>query len=190
VAEQLGALEREYRHLFSNYQEFSNKRLEASVQADLERRQLGEQFRVLEAAFDAPEPVSPNRPLIVALGAIFAIALGAAVGMLIEALDPAVHDTRQLQEMLHLPVLAAIPQIWLEIDRAQARRHRIRAAFATAGVVVFALMGGAANYVWVNGSPFARPSEESGPIAGAPRVAPVATGAAEPAPAAEPAAKP
>lgn len=190
VAEQLGALEREYRHLFGNFQDFSNKRLEASVQADLERRQLGEQFRVLEAAFDAPEPVSPNRPLIVVLGAIFAIALGAAVGVLIEALDPAVHDARQLQEMLQVPVLAAIPQIWLEIDRAQARRHRIRAAFATAAVVVFALVGGAANYVWVNGSPFARQSEAAGPIAGTPAVAPVGSGAAEPVPAAEPADEP
>jgi hypothetical protein len=34
---------------------------EAQVQAQLERRQLGEQFRVLEAAFKAPEPSAPNR---------------------------------------------------------------------------------------------------------------------------------
>jgi len=175
VAEQLAALEREYRHLFQSYQEFSDKRLNASVQADLERRQLGEQFRVLEQAFEAPEPASPNRVLIVALGAIFGIALGAAIGVLVEALDPAVHDAHQLQASLRIPVLAAIPQIWLEVDRARARARRIRAAFGATALVAFALVGGAANYVWVNGWPFGR-ALEAGEV-----TAPVAAEADSPA---------
>jgi polysaccharide chain length determinant protein (PEP-CTERM system associated) len=170
VAEQLTALEREYQHLFENYQEFSNKGLEASVQADLERRQLGEQFRVLESAFEAPEPVSPHRLLIVVLGALFGLALGAAVGVLLEATDPSVHDAHQLQEALRIPVLAAIPQIWLEADRARLRRKRVRVAFGTLALVAFALVGGAANYVWVNGSPLRAPAAGAaapGPAAGA-----------------------
>ena len=181
VGEQLAALEREYRHLFANYQEFSNKRLNASVQADLERRQLGEQFRVLEQAFEGLGPVSPNRVLIVALGAIFGLALGAAVGVLLEAVDPAVHDARSLQDALRLPVLASIPQIWLEADRARLRRRRIRTAFATAGLVTFALVGGAANYVWVNGSPFGGAGEEGQKPAAPQPAAPAPEVAAEPA---------
>ena len=187
VGEQLAALEREYRHLFSNYQEFSNKRLNASVQADLERRQLGEQFRVLEQAFEGLGPVSPNRVLIVALGAVFGLALGAAVGVLLEAMDPAVHDARTLQDTLRLPVLASIPQIWLEADRARLRRHRIRAAFGTAALVSFALVGGAANYFWVNGSPFGG-SREEGEKPAARAAESAAPAAAPAAPAAEPAA--
>ena len=73
--------------------------------------------------------------------------------MLIEAVDPAVHDAHQLQGSLRIPVLAAIPQIWLEADRARLRSRRLRTAFGTAALVVFALVGGAANYVWVNGAP-------------------------------------
>jgi polysaccharide chain length determinant protein (PEP-CTERM system associated) len=170
VAEQLAALEREYRHLFTSYQEFSDKRLNASVQADLERRQLGEQFRVLEQAFEAPDPVSPNRVLIVVLGVIFALALGGAVGVLWEAVDPAVHDAHQLQASLRIPVLAAIPQIWLEADRARLRGRRLRTAFGATSLVVFALVGGAANYVWVNGWPFGRELEAaaSAPVAAQP----------------------
>jgi polysaccharide chain length determinant protein (PEP-CTERM system associated) len=177
VAEQLAALDREYRHLFASYQEFSDKRLNASVQADLERRQLGEQFRVLEQAFEAVDPVSPNRILIVVLGAIFGVVLGVAVGMLVESMDPAVHDALSLQTALRIPVLAAIPQIWLEVDRARMRRSRIRATFATASLVVFALVGGAANYVWVNGWPLRAPEELGAPAAGAP---PPPRAAAEP----------
>ena len=47
------------------------------VQADMERRQLGEQFRVLEAAYIAPEPASPNRILMILIGGFFAVAVGA-----------------------------------------------------------------------------------------------------------------
>lgn len=153
VAEQLDALNREYEHLFGSFQDFSNRHTQATVQAQLERRQLGEQFRVLESAFVAPEPSAPNRLLILALGAMFALALGGGAALIIEALDGSAHDARQLQTRLQLPVLAAIPEIWLESDRVRQRRQRVRTALATAGVVVFALVGGAANYVWVNGAP-------------------------------------
>jgi uncharacterized protein involved in exopolysaccharide biosynthesis len=165
VAEQLEALDREYRHLFQSYQDFSNRRLEAGVQAQLERRQLGEQFRVLEAAFLAPEPASPNRLVIVAIGIFFGLALGGGVGVVLEASDGSVHNARQLQSSLAVPVLAAIPQIWLESDRLRLRRQRLRMALGTAVLVVFAVVGGVTNYWWVNGGqraeePAAAPTAE------------------------------
>lgn len=163
VAEQLDALSREYEHLFKSFQDFSSRQLEASVQAQLERRQLGEQFRVLESAFEAPEPSSPNRSLIIALGVVFGLAVGAGLGLLLEMLDTSPHDARQLQSQLELPVLATIPQIWLEGDRALLRRKRLRTAIATAGLVAFALVGGAANYLWVNGMPRVFAQAEAGP---------------------------
>jgi protein tyrosine kinase modulator len=153
VAEQLDGLNREYEHLFSSFQDFSNRYLEASVQAQLERRQLGEQFRVLEAAFEAFEPSAPNRVLILVLGAFFGIAVGLGVALLREATDTSVHDARQLQNRLQLPVLAAIPKIWLESDRVALRNKRLREVVATLSVVLFAVAGGAVNYVWVNGLP-------------------------------------
>jgi hypothetical protein len=166
VAELLDGLQRQYEHLFNSFQDFSNRRLEATVQAQLERRQLGEQFRVLEAAFVAPEPSSPNRPLIIVLGAFFAIGAGLAVGVLMESTDASVHSARQLQASVGIPVLAAIPNILLEQDLAAQRRSRIRTTLAAAAVVVFALVGGAANYVWVNGMPSFLPSAEEEVIEG------------------------
>ena len=153
VAEILDGLEREYRHLFDSYQDFSSRHLEATVQAQLERRQLGEQFRVLESAFVAPKPTSPNRVLILILGVFFAIAIGVAVGILIESTDVSIHSARQLQAATGIPVLASVPKILLEADLAALRRTRIRAAFGTVAVVCLVLAGGAANYVWVNGVP-------------------------------------
>jgi polysaccharide chain length determinant protein (PEP-CTERM system associated) len=153
VVEQLDALEREYRHLFESFQDFSNRQLEASVQAQLERRQLGEQFRVLEAAFVAPQPSAPNRPLIILLGVFLGVAVGGGLAVLLEALDSSAHDSRQLQVRFQLPVLAAIPEISLESDRVALRKRRLRTAIATFGVVGFVLVGSSLNYVWVNGLP-------------------------------------
>jgi polysaccharide chain length determinant protein (PEP-CTERM system associated) len=153
VAEQLSALEREYQHLFASYQEFSNKRLEAGVAANMERRQKGEQFRILESAYPPPEPFSPNRIVIAVVGLMLGITLGAGVAVLLEAVDSSFHGVRQLQTALRFPVLAAIPGILLESDRAAMRRRRIRNAVAAVAVTCVALAGAVAGNWAVNGVP-------------------------------------
>jgi polysaccharide chain length determinant protein (PEP-CTERM system associated) len=145
VAEQLAALDREHEHLFQSYQEFSQKRLEAGVSANMERRQKGEQFRVLEAAYPAPAPVSPNRPLIVVLGMLLGLMLGGGLALLLELADTSFHDARKLQEALRMPVLAAVPLVRLASDRLAARRRRVRrtlAAVAVTGAVLVASIAG------------------------------------------------
>jgi len=178
VAEILDGLEREYRHLFDSYQDFSNRQLEAMVQAQLERRQLGEQFRVLEAAFIAPTTTSPDRLLIMILGSLFAVAVGVGVGIMRESVDSSLHSARQLQAAFSIPVLAAIPKILLEADLVALRRSRIRTSLGAVFVVCFALVGGAANYLWVNGAPgfFSGESVVEEPVAG--EIAPAKTGTA------------
>jgi hypothetical protein len=79
--------------------------------------------------------------------------VGVGVGLVIETTDTSAHDARALQTRLQLPVLALIPKIWLESDRFELRRRRLREALAAASLVAFALIGGAINYLWVNGVP-------------------------------------
>ena len=153
VAEQLDSLERQYAQLSSSVTNFSDLRLKATVQANLERRQLGEQFRILEAAFQIPEPSSPNRVLIVAIGLLLGLVAGAAAGIVAEATDSSLHRARDLQAAVNVPVLASIPTILLASDRAALMRTRIRQLVAAGAVVVFCLVGGAVTYVVVNGAP-------------------------------------
>ena len=174
VQEQLLALEREYKHLSDNQLQFSNKRLEAGVQANMERRQKGEQFRVLDTAVPPPRPSSPNRILIVLVGAMLGLAMGAGLGILLESADSSFHVARDLQAALRVPVLAAIPEILLDADRAAARRLRLRhaiAAVSVSGVVMLGAMGG---YLYNNGLPNFFDSTPDRPAA--------ATAAARPAP--------
>jgi hypothetical protein len=153
VAEQLASLEREYEHLFNSYQQYSGKRLEAGVAADMERRQKGEKFRVLEAAVPSPQPASPNRPVFLLLGLILGSLAGAGVGLLAEVTDLSFHDSRSLQSRLGIPVLAAVPPVLLESDRALGRRRRVRSMIGAAIVASLVLVASLAGSWIVNGAP-------------------------------------
>ena len=150
VAARLEALTREYSHLNASFQDFSARRQQASVQADLERKQLGEQFRILESAFPAPRPSSPNRRLILFLGLALGAGLAGPVGLLLESLDSAVHDSRSLQAATSVPVLASIPAIMLQPDFVARRRQRTREILVAGGIAVLCLLGGVVSYVYIN----------------------------------------
>jgi len=153
AAEQLDALARQYDQLSTSFQEFAAKRQQAAVQANLERKQLGEQFRILEPAFPATRPRSPNRVMILILGMMFGIGMGVALGLVVESIDSSVHQSRDLQAATNVPVLASIPAILLEPDRAARTRKIFREAIIAAVFVVFCLSGGAVTYFYVNGFP-------------------------------------
>jgi polysaccharide chain length determinant protein (PEP-CTERM system associated) len=150
VAEQLDALEREYAQLGESFKDMSSKRLDAAVAANMERRQKGEQFRVLEPAYAPPSPTSPNRPLILALGLMVGIGAAAGLALLLDAADSSYHNARQLQSTLRIPVLTAIPSILLDPDRARVRRRNLRDAIAAVGVSGVVLASALVGYVVVN----------------------------------------
>lgn len=181
VEEQLASLGREYENLSENFAEYSTKRLEANTQANMERRQKGEQFRVLESAVPPPEPTSPKRIVIVLVGFLLAIAIGGGAGLLLEGTDRSFHGGRDLQHKLRIPVLAEIPAILLDADRVARRRRNFRVAIATAGLVLLVLVGSGGGYFYVNVLPGWRnaATEGAAPPA-APAPSPPAAGGGSP----------
>ncbi len=164
VAERLDALNRNYDQLARTYQDFSNRLQQAGVQSDMERRQLGEKFRILESAEEAFEPSSPNRILLLSLGAILGLALGAGIGLVAEVTDSSLHTSSELQTALGIPVLASVPRIMLEADRVARSRQIRREIAAACAIVAFVLFGGGATYFLVNGIPgLGGPTSETSP---------------------------
>jgi len=160
VAEQLDARIRDYESLSESFRNFSAKLQQASVQADLERRQLGEQLRVLEAAYPPPSPSSPNRPLILALGFVLGLGFGLGVAVVVETGDRSVHTARDLQNLVGVPVLADIPRIMLESDRAERSRRLVLEGIVMLTIVFVCLVGGLLTYFYVNGAPAFLSSDE------------------------------
>ena len=92
--------------------------------------------------------------------------------------DLSFHDPRSLQSRLGIPVLAALPPVMLESDRALRRARRVRGVFGVAIVTSLVLVASLAGNWIVNGPP--------GPLArllsgGAPEVAAPAEAAQAPA---------
>ena len=73
---ELASLTRDYDTLQKVYADLLSKREQSKVAANLERRQIGEQFTVLDPARLPEKPFSPNRPLVLLIGLIAGLVLG------------------------------------------------------------------------------------------------------------------
>ena len=75
----------------TQYDDLLSKANSAEMSAGVEQRQIGEQFRILDAARVPERPFSPNRPQIVGLGLSGGLALGIGIIVLLEFRDASFH---------------------------------------------------------------------------------------------------
>ncbi len=153
VAESLIALNQASKRKSEALANLADRRLQASSNLDAERRQLGEEFRIVEPAVPATEPSSPDRLRILLVGLSAGLLCGIALAVVAELYDSSFRSVRDLRRAFELPVLAAIPDIVLEADRIARRRRGLRNAVAACLFAAFGLAGGALAYVYVNGTP-------------------------------------
>ena len=107
--QELMILLRDYTNLQENYRTLLDKRLNARVAENLEKRQQGEQFRIVDPANLPEKPDKPDIVRIMLLG--LAIGCGLAVGapIALEQLQPAFRKSEDVEALLGLPILASIP---------------------------------------------------------------------------------
>ena len=118
-------LTRDYDTLQKGYTTLLGKKEEAQVSANLERRQIGEQFKVLDPARLPERPFSPDRTRIDLFGAAIGLGLGVGLAAVLEYRDTALRTDEEVVASLALPVLALIPVMTTMYDRARVRRNRI-----------------------------------------------------------------
>src|SRR5262249_30992731 len=106
---ELAELMRDYETLQKTYTSLLARREDSKTAADLERRQIGEQFRVLDPARAPEKPTSPNRPQLYAVGVVLGLAIGLGLTALLEYLDTSLKTEDDVVQALALPVLALIP---------------------------------------------------------------------------------
>jgi len=113
-------VEQQYKEITRDYQtalEFHNsllaKKTESEMARDLERRQQGEQFRVMDPANLPEKPSFPNRPLFAGGGLAAGLLLALGVVAVLEARDKSMHNERDVQYYLQLPTLALVPSLSL-----------------------------------------------------------------------------
>jgi polysaccharide chain length determinant protein (PEP-CTERM system associated) len=137
-------LMRDYGTIKEQYEELLGRSQQSRIAADLERRQIGEQFKLIDAARLPERPISPNRPRLNIMGALAGLALGLALIGLIEYRDTTFRTDEDITLSLALPVVAVIPAMTTRRER-QVKKRRILAAISASIVVV---AGAAAVVVW------------------------------------------
>jgi polysaccharide chain length determinant protein (PEP-CTERM system associated) len=140
------ALTRDYDNLRKSYDDLMRKKLQAAVSQNLEARQKGEQFQVLDPPVLPTNPFSPDRKRILMVGFMAALAFGFGGAIGLEMMNPTLRGTKDFKYFFELPILASIPIIQ---DDRYARRNAFRRAAVLGGIfsfmcafIVFLLMFG------------------------------------------------
>ena len=112
-------IERDYNALMSDLEsvhrkhaEVQQKQMEAQLASNLETERKGERFTLIEPPLEPQKPASPNRPLILVVGALLALVAAIGLMQLLETLDTRIRSREDIIALLSVPPLAVIP--WLK----------------------------------------------------------------------------
>ena len=108
IEEQYKELNRGYQTAQSFYDDLLGKMNQAKEATDLEKRQEGEQFRVMDEANLPDAPFSPKRSIFLASGAGFGLVLGLLISGLLEYKDTSLRSERDVWAFTKLPTLGLI----------------------------------------------------------------------------------
>ena len=107
--QRLADIKRDYTISLQNYQSLLEKKLSARLAENLEKRQKGEKFRVIDPANLPQRPYKPDRVIITFMGLAIGGALGAGLALLFEFLNPAFRKPEEFTGLFDKEVLATIP---------------------------------------------------------------------------------
>jgi len=139
----IAALSRDYEMNKTHYSQLLDRELSAETATQLEIRQKGEKFEVLDPALPAERPSSPNRLVIDGGGAIAGLVLGLLAALATELLGMSITESKDVTDASGVSVLGVIPVILTQSDRLRRRRRLIVAAASTtfaalvAGAILF-----------------------------------------------------
>jgi polysaccharide chain length determinant protein (PEP-CTERM system associated) len=108
--QELANLMRDYDNTKRIYDTLSNKADNAKISENLEKRQKGEQFRIIDPANLPQQPFKPNIPMVLAMGLLVGLGVGVTIVISIEQLDTSIKKAEELEEQFGLPVLGVLPQ--------------------------------------------------------------------------------
>jgi polysaccharide chain length determinant protein (PEP-CTERM system associated) len=146
---ELITLQRGYDTIKSQYDNVLEKKLQSQLASNMEKRQKGEQFKVVDRAKLPEKPFRPNVPKLLLAGLFAGLAAGLGLALGLEYLDQSFRDHKEMGEFLQVPVLAVIPRMPTAVEIR--KRHRFRVfACCLSGCLLLAI--GVGIWLWVNGN--------------------------------------
>jgi polysaccharide chain length determinant protein (PEP-CTERM system associated) len=109
VEMQLRDLQRDYKTVDQRYHEMLSKKLNAQMSEELEKRQKGEQFRVIDSAVPPSAPFKPDVRKLGFLIIVLGLGFGGGLAYVRESLDPAFYSQEDVEKVLGRRILVTLP---------------------------------------------------------------------------------
>jgi polysaccharide chain length determinant protein (PEP-CTERM system associated) len=129
-------LTRDYDTLQTNYTTLLQKTQAAQAAVNLEEGQVGEQFRIIDAARIPERPTSPDRVRFNLIGIVFGTLMGVGLAAFAEYRDSSLRTEDDVMVALSLPVVALVPLMWTTRERRELHRRRLLLASSAAATLM------------------------------------------------------
>lgn len=126
-------LNRDYDINKKNYESLVGRRESATMSGEMDASSGGVDFRLIDPPRVSPQPVSPNRLLLLPLTLVLALAAGLFVPFAASQIRPVFFDARALREVTGLPLLGTVSKKIEEASKLQEKKdfRRFIAALAS-----------------------------------------------------------
>jgi polysaccharide chain length determinant protein (PEP-CTERM system associated) len=127
--QQFASLTRDYNGLDTDYHKLLDKKLEAQISQNLEQREEGERFQVIDPANLPLEPEAPDRKALAIGGLLFSLSLAGGLPFALFFTDSSFKDPDELRRELAVAAVTAVPKL-PEIEGTIAGRRAIYPSLA------------------------------------------------------------
>ena len=134
--EQLASLNRDYNNIRQAYDSLLARKVEADMAVSIQKKNKGEQFRVIDSAKLPEKPVSPNMQRLFLMFVAAGLGIGAGIVFIYEFFDHSVRKPETLQARLSLPVLMVMPAMELAPSRSRQMMGWLNNGLSVAGALV------------------------------------------------------
>lgn len=121
VDQRMTDLMRDYDSLRAHYTNLLNSKLNEETATEVEARQKGERFVIMDPAQIPETPAGPKRLVIAFAGLVGGLLGGVGLVVVLELADQTVRTETQVVEILKIPVLVGVPSITTRKQRNLAR---------------------------------------------------------------------
>jgi polysaccharide chain length determinant protein (PEP-CTERM system associated) len=124
IEAQLAQLNRDYEVTRDNYQKLVERRESAKLSGQLSSATDMMTFRVIDPPIAPITPIGPNRPQLLSIVLVAALALGLGAALLMSQFRPTFLSQSALRESTGLPVLGTISMNWTAEQKTRHKKRR------------------------------------------------------------------
>jgi polysaccharide chain length determinant protein (PEP-CTERM system associated) len=122
---QLKQLDRDYAIQKQNYDALVSRRQSALMSGEVQAATGVADFRIVDPPQVAPNPVAPNRRMLIPMALLASLLAGLAASYFFSVVHPTFHDARTLNRITQRPVLGAVSLIRSPQVLSRARRRAL-----------------------------------------------------------------